>query len=233
MKPRYEIHSIGMPDVVEPTEESKAEQKDRAARALFSATEMVSGNKFETEFGRTVPQTKYWQYAQRYQKQLLEQVQRLSERLSRAYAENPENGDLIKTLERMRHDGAADLRDAWDTNVRIERASWDTDKTHYLISSAGPDKQFGTGDDLLVYVEARRRRVVGHPSAGPSTIGINIEHERGAFGGRAEIIGMAVDQWGGVRAPLTTAARWTRSCGRSALRSRRNTVPISKSLMSR
>src|SRR2546429_6796150 len=91
-----------MPDVVEPTEESKAEQKDRAARALFSATEMVSGNKFETEFGRTVPQTKYWEYAQRYQKQLLEQVQRLSERLSRAYAENPENGDLIKTLERMR-----------------------------------------------------------------------------------------------------------------------------------
>src|SRR5438034_2708931 len=70
MKPRYEIHSIGMPDVVEPTEESKAEQKDRAARALFSATEMVSGNKFETEFGRTVPQTKYWEYAQRYQKQL-------------------------------------------------------------------------------------------------------------------------------------------------------------------
>src|SRR5438034_4534648 len=70
LKPRYEIHSIGMPDVVEPTEESKAEQKDRAARALFSATEMVSGNKFETEFGRTVPQTKYWEYAQRYQKQL-------------------------------------------------------------------------------------------------------------------------------------------------------------------
>ena len=49
LKPRYEIHSIGMPDVVEPTEESKAEQKDRAARALFSATEMVSGNKFETD----------------------------------------------------------------------------------------------------------------------------------------------------------------------------------------
>ena len=207
LKPRYEIHSIGMPDVVEPTEESKAEQKDRAARALFSATEMVSGNKFETEFGRTVPQTKYWEYAQRYQKQLLEQVQRLSERLSRAYAENPENGDLIKTLERMRHDGAADLRDAWDTNVRIERASWDTDKTHYLISSAGPDKQFGTGDDLLVYVEARRRRVVGHPSAGPSTIGINIEHERGAFGGRAEIIGMAVDQWGGALEGATVVAR--------------------------
>lgn len=207
LKPRYEIHSIGMPDVVEPAEESKAVQKDRAARALFSATEMVSGNKFETEFGRTVPQTKYWEYAQRYQKQLLEHVRRLSERLSRAYAENPENGDLIKTVERMTHEGGADLRDAWDTNVRIERASWDTDKTHYLIRSAGPDKQFGTGDDLWVYVEARRRRVVGHPSAGRSTIGINMEHERGPFGRSAEITGTAVDQWGGALEGATVVVR--------------------------
>jgi uncharacterized protein YfaS (alpha-2-macroglobulin family) len=207
LKPRYEIHSIGMPEVVEPTEDSKAEQKDRAARALFSATEMVSGNKFETEFGRTVPQTKYWEYAQRYQKELLAQVRRLSERLSRAYAENPENGDLIKTVERLTHQSAENLRDAWDTNLRIERASWDTNKTHYLIRSAGPDKQFGTGDDLWVFVEARRRRVVGRPSAGPSTIGINIEHERGAFGGRTEIIGTAVDQWGGALEGATVAAR--------------------------
>src|SRR6266702_2877297 len=48
LKPRYEIHSIGMPDVVEPVEKSQSEQRDRAARALFSATEMVTANKFET-----------------------------------------------------------------------------------------------------------------------------------------------------------------------------------------
>jgi hypothetical protein len=41
MKPRYEIHSIGMPEIVGPLEESRAGQRDRAARALFSATEMV------------------------------------------------------------------------------------------------------------------------------------------------------------------------------------------------
>ena len=58
MKPRYEIHSIGMPEIVEPAEKSQVEQRDRAARALFSATEMVNANKFETEFGRTVPMTK-------------------------------------------------------------------------------------------------------------------------------------------------------------------------------
>src|SRR5205807_3082750 len=45
MKPRYEIHSIGMPEIVEPFEKSQAEQRDRAARALFSATEMVNKNK--------------------------------------------------------------------------------------------------------------------------------------------------------------------------------------------
>ena len=55
MKPRYEIHSIGLPEIVEPADESQLEQRDRAARALFSATEIVNANKFETEFGRTVP----------------------------------------------------------------------------------------------------------------------------------------------------------------------------------
>ena len=46
MKPRYEIHSIGMAEIVEPVEESKIEQRNRAARALFSATELVGANKF-------------------------------------------------------------------------------------------------------------------------------------------------------------------------------------------
>jgi len=55
MKPRYEIHSLGMPEIVEPVPVARAAQRDRAARALFAATEMVSRNKFETEFGRTVP----------------------------------------------------------------------------------------------------------------------------------------------------------------------------------
>jgi uncharacterized protein YfaS (alpha-2-macroglobulin family) len=198
LKPRYEIHSIGMPDVVEPVEESQLEQHDRAARALFSATEMVSANKFETEFGRTVPQTKYREYAQRYQAQFLARVRRLSERLSHAYAESPdEPGDLIKTVESMTHDDIAELRDAWDTNLRVEHAAWDPNKAHYLVHSAGPDKQFGSGDDLWSSLEVRRRKIVGRASSGPSTIGVTIEHDRGAVNGLAEISGIAVDQWGG------------------------------------
>jgi uncharacterized protein YfaS (alpha-2-macroglobulin family) len=197
LKPRYEIHSIGMPEVVEPAEESKVEQHDRAARALFSATEMVSASKFETEFGRTVPQTKYPEYAQRYQTRFLAQVRGLSERLSHAYAESAGHEDLIKTVEGMTRDGAPELRDPWDTSLRVERAAWDPNKAHYLVRSAGPDKQFGTGDDLSTYVEVRRRKIVGHASSGPSTMAVNIDHDRGPFNGRAEISGTAVDQWGG------------------------------------
>jgi uncharacterized protein YfaS (alpha-2-macroglobulin family) len=197
LKPRYEIHSIGMPEVVAPVKESQMEQHDRAARALFSATEMVTANKFETEFGRTIPQTKYGEYAQRYQARFVAQVRGLSERLSHAYADSADRGDLIKTVEDMTHDGAAGLRDAWDTNLRVEHPAWDPNKKHYVVRSAGPDKQFGTSDDLWTYVEVRRRKIVGRASSGPSAIGVNIEHDRGPFNGRAEIIGTAVDQWGG------------------------------------
>src|SRR5438105_13821508 len=63
MKPRYEIHSIGMPEIVEPVEKSQAEQRDRAARALFSATEMVNANKFGAEIGRAGRETKDGDYA--------------------------------------------------------------------------------------------------------------------------------------------------------------------------
>ena len=42
MKPRYEIHSLGMPEMVAHVPEAQAAQHDRAARALFAATEMVN-----------------------------------------------------------------------------------------------------------------------------------------------------------------------------------------------
>ena len=211
LKPRYEIHSIGMPEVVAPVEESQGEQHDRASRALFSATEMVTANKFETEFGRTVPQTKYDEYAKRYQTRFLAQMRSLSETLGHAYAESTGHGDLIKTVERMTRGGAAGLRDAWDTNLRMEHAAWDPNKTHYLVRSAGPDKQFGTPDDLWTYVEVRRRKIVGRASSGASAIAVNIEDERGSFNERAEIVGTAVDQWGGALEGASVELRSIRS----------------------
>jgi hypothetical protein len=203
MKPRYEIHSIGLPDIVEldspkrqrgGSAEGETAQRDRAARALFSATEIVSANKFETEIGRSVPQTKRAEYTQRYQKHFLDQVGRLSEGLSRAYLQNSEKGDLIKVFARMTNAGGADLRDAWDTSLRIERPPWDSAKRYYLVRSAGTDRRFGTGDDMAAYVEVRSGSIVDRPGSGG--LGVHIEHDRGPFNGFAEIVGSVVDQSG-------------------------------------
>jgi uncharacterized protein YfaS (alpha-2-macroglobulin family) len=182
MKPRYEIHSIGMPEIVEPVAKAQAEQRDRAARALFAATEMVSTNKFETEFGRKVPQTKYAEYAGRYRARFLDQVR---QGLSRAYELN--GGDVTQN-------GRPELRDAWDTGMRIERATWNPARKYYLVRSAGPDRRFDTADDLAAYVEMRTGNIVGRPGSG--NIDLKTEHDRGPFNGLGEIAGSVVDQAG-------------------------------------
>jgi len=209
MKPRYEIHSIGMPEIVKPVEESQVKQHDRAARALFSATEMVNTNKFETEFGRNVPVTKYAEYAQRYQKSFLTRAHALAERLRQVYEKNPQKGDLAKVLDEMERAGEPGLRDSWNTNLRVEPADWwGPAKTHYLVRCAGPDKLFNTGDDMWVYLEVHHRKLVGrHTTSGSSKIDVNIEHDRGPFNGRAEIAGTVADQWGGALEGATVTAR--------------------------
>src|SRR5580698_5784707 len=72
MKPRYEIHSIGLPETISST----GPAGDRAARALFSAMELTGANNATLEFGREVPQSKLPQYAARFQKRLNAQVSR-------------------------------------------------------------------------------------------------------------------------------------------------------------
>ncbi|HEX3472530.1 MAG TPA: MG2 domain-containing protein [Silvibacterium sp.] len=106
MKPRYEIHSIGMSDIVEPVQHAQGNQRDnaqrdRAARALFAATEMVNLNRFDTEFGRTMPQAKFAEYASRYQSAYTAQVRRLATQLSRAHEQNPQHFDLVKAFTRL------------------------------------------------------------------------------------------------------------------------------------
>lgn len=204
MKPRYEIHSIGLPEIVEPVEKSKAEQHDRAARALFSATEMVTANKFETEVGRAAPVTKYQDYANRYQKHFLAQVHQLAEKLNGSIANGSNQADLIKIIA-----GMPPVYDAWLTGLRIEPVGGDAQTRYYWVRSAGPDKKFDTGDEMSVYLEVRHRKVVGHPTSGTSTIDVNIKHDRGPFNGRAQIEGTAFDRWGGAMEGATIKARET------------------------
>ena len=197
LKPRYEIHSIGMSEIVEPAEESKLEQRDRAARALFSATEMVSANKFETQFGHTIPQTKYAEYAKRYQVRFLAQVRRVSQNLGQGYARDSDQNDMSRLIATMTADGSSELRDAWGTNLRIEPGQQFSQTKFYAVRSAGPDKKFGTADDLASVLEVQSRKVVGRPTSGRNVIEVTTEHDRGPFNGRGEITGTAVDQRGG------------------------------------
>ena len=194
MKPRYEIHSLGMTEVVSPMESSKFEERDRAARALFSATEIVNANELDTELGPNLPMTKQEEYANRYRARFLEQVHRLAAQLSRAYQQNPEGGDLTKVFADIKNTAGPDARDAWGTELRIE--PWFGDKTHYVVRSAGPNQRFDDADDLTAYVQVRTGNFASIPSAGKITV--DIEHDRGPFNRLAEMAGTVSDPSGAV-----------------------------------
>jgi uncharacterized protein YfaS (alpha-2-macroglobulin family) len=198
MKPRYEIHSIGMQEIVEPAEKSQAEQRDRAARALFSATEIVAPNKFETKFGKDVPMTKYADYWRRYQQQFQKQANRLAKELSAAYANNPKAGDPTVVYAKLAQSGDAELRDPWGHGLTFERARWDASKKYYLMRSAGADGQLNTSDDLQALLLFQRKWIAGPPGPESTRINVNIEHDRGPMNGRAEIVGTVTDPSGAV-----------------------------------
>ncbi|HSZ00403.1 MAG TPA: MG2 domain-containing protein [Terriglobales bacterium] len=208
MKPRYEIHSVGMPEIVEPGERSQAEQRDRAARALFSATEIVTPNKFETTIGKDVPMTKYADYWSRYQARLLAQGNEIAAELSRAYAKNAKAGPPAKVYAKLSESGDAAFRDPWGHAITLEPARWDHSNKYYLLRSAGPDGQLYTSDDLMVSVLFQFDWIV-RPAGKTSGIGINIEQQRGAFNGRAEVTGTVTDSTGAVIAGASVELRST------------------------
>jgi len=207
MKPRYEIHSIGMPDVVEPAEQSNVDQRDRAARALFSATEIVTPNKFEITFGKNVPMTKYADYWRRYQQQFQMQANRLAKELSAAYEKNPKAGDPTDVYGKLAQSGDAEFRDPWGHGLTFERARWDASKNYYLMRSAGPDGQWNTTDDLQAVLLFQRKWIAGPPDPASTRINVNIEHDRGPLNGRAEIVGTVTDPTGAVVAGANVEVR--------------------------
>ena len=178
MKPRYEIHAFCLPDVVEPVPVAQVERRDLAAKALFSATELVNNNRFETEVGRETPMAKFVDYSNRYRAGF---VSLASRELSKAYRQN--GAALTK----------AAFRDAWGTEARIEHPGG-FGQSIYLVSSAGPDKLFGTSDDMIVYLEAQTRKEWGRATGG--TIEVTLQHDRGPFNGMAAIEGTVVDATG-------------------------------------
>lgn len=205
MKPRYEIHSIGMPEIVEPAERSQVEQHDRGARALFSATEIVTPNKFETKIGGDVPMTKYVEYMARYQARFQEQAFQLAADLDRAYMKNPDEGDPTHLYAKLAEVRGAKFRDAWGTSLTLEPVPWDSTKQYYVLRSAGPDRIWNSGDDLQAYLWLEHKKSEERPQ--PGGIELNIEHNRGPFNGLAEIVGTVTDSTGAVMAAAKVELR--------------------------
>jgi uncharacterized protein YfaS (alpha-2-macroglobulin family) len=198
MKPRYEIHSVGLPEIVEPVSEDKEAQRDVAARALFSATEIVRQNRFDGEAGREIPRTKYYEFWNRYQAQFQEDAKKIAAQLRHAIASDPNENDLEKAFKKLADSGKLGVRDPWGTKLKVERVPWDNAKTMFTLHGAGPDKSFDTADDLRTTLYFRRSPVVTTAAPGGTKLSVKIEHDRGPNNNRAEISGRAIDPSGAV-----------------------------------
>jgi hypothetical protein len=198
MKPRYEIHSVGLPEIVEPVSDDKEAQRDVAARALFSATEIVRQNRFDGEAGREIPRTKYYEFWNRYQAQFQEDAKKIAAELRHAIASDPNENDLEKAFKKLADSGKPDFRDAWGTKLKVEHTPWDNAKTMFTLHGAGPDKSFDTADDLRAGLYFRRSPIVTTAAAGGTKLSVKIEHDRGPNNNRAEISGLAIDPSGAV-----------------------------------
>jgi hypothetical protein len=197
MKPRYEIHSLSMSNVVEPVDSFHNDQQNLAARALFSATQMASPTKLDTEFGRSLPQAKYVDYQERYRTAFVDQVRQLAEELSQDLKKHPDDDGITKAFANLIQNGPPS-RDAWNTPFHIEPTGWSQGRNRfYRVRSAGPDRQFNNADDLTVYIEDRAGSVVNQPGQGGS-LDFKIEHDRGPFNDRAEVTGTVADATGAV-----------------------------------
>ena len=198
MKPRYEIHSIGLPEIVDAKEDARDVKRERAARALFAATEIVRPNSFQTEVGREIPQAKYGEYRSRYDAQFQADAKRVAEQLRKAMVDNPAETDVIEAFERGVHSGRREFRDSWGTPLRLEKAGYRWVESQYILRSAGPDKKANTPDDLAVYLFYQRRKLAMAPTENGGTLTVEFEHERWGLNGKGEIAGVIADPTGAV-----------------------------------
>ena len=128
-----------MPDVVEPVAAGEGGAARSAARALFAATEMVSSNKFETEFGRTRAAGEVWRSTtERYQARSMRRLEQVAANLTRAYQENRGAGRSGEAGGEGRRCATPGVRRLHDS------ARLGPKRTVYCVRSAGPDRQFDT-----------------------------------------------------------------------------------------
>jgi uncharacterized protein YfaS (alpha-2-macroglobulin family) len=192
MKPRYEIHSIGLPETISSVHSGEERQRDRAARALFSAMEVTEANNASLDYGRVVPQTKFAAYMVRYRTRMVAQVDR---RLESVYGAQKDGQDACT------QGWPADLNliDPWGYRMQVQ-----AQRAYVMVRSAGPDGQFNNNDDPVMYV--------ANPWC-PASGSIRISQASGAANGMAAITASVTDQAGAaiprarlqLRNPITAA----------------------------
>ncbi len=175
MKPRYEIHSLQMPEVI------SSNDGDRAAQALFAAAEPVNLHRAALEFGSQLPQEKFAAYQARFQRRFEAQVERLVEQASSSINVCGQTKAALMPL-------VAKVADAWGNPLRIDTRF--AGAHFFAFHSAGPDGLLNTPDDMI-------REVEDPACFGPSTIAVRLDPERGPDNGSADIGGTVHDATGG------------------------------------
>jgi uncharacterized protein YfaS (alpha-2-macroglobulin family) len=200
MKPHYEIHSLSSNEIVGPAGDESTESHERAARALFAAAETVAAHTLDSESGRALPETSKSDYMARYQNALLDYVRELAVKIK----DLDRKQDVAGAFKELKDSGGRSPRDAWGTELRLDRAPWRNGNYRlYRVTSAGPDRMFNTGDDLVVWLEPETAWVSTQPQSNPwmsreSTITMRMEHGFGPENGLAEIDGTVTDMTGAV-----------------------------------
>ncbi len=196
MKPRYEIHSLSVTNVVDADHAEGGAAGELDARALFAATQMVSPHKLDVEFGRQFSQETFLQYQEQYREALMEEVRQIASALNKRMVGRSTGNEILTDFAKLA-DGAPP-RDAWNMPLRIEPTGWNWGGNRYFrIVSAGPDRRLGTDDDLTVYIQEHSGAVVRQPGQG-GTLDLRIEHDRGPFNQSAEVTGAISDATGAV-----------------------------------
>lgn len=189
MKPRYEIHSVTLPDVVSTAGPSES-SRDVAARALFAAAEQLpAANDAASDFGSTIPQNKYSVYAARYQARLSAEINQAASVPRRPTGAGVEKCDWAILAARLQE---AHLLDPWGNTLRVETGNAGTNT--FVVRSAGPDGRLQTADDLVQYREDRYCTEPGARDSG--AIDLRLENPGDRLHGLPEITGAVRDVTG-------------------------------------
>src|SRR6202167_2381977 len=200
MKPHYEIHSRSSAQLIEPAENESDESRDRAARALFAAAETVAAHTLESEAGGALPEREKAGAMARYQNALLDYVHGIAAKMTDLHGEQ----SVLPAFKELKDASGHSPRDAWGTDLRIDAAPWrNANHRAYRVRSAGPDRTFGTADDLTLWLEPKTAWGSSQPQwngwrPAENTITMRMEHGVGPENGLAELAGTVTDASGAV-----------------------------------